>query len=91
MQQDDIYKMQGELSVLKKELEELEIEGSNSLITIYSIINPLNVDESIAELELNRANVEMKHLTDTWEKTKEVKTKADKIAAVLSKIKKSVL
>jgi esterase/lipase len=91
MTQDEIFRMQGELSVLKKELEELEISGSNSLIIINNMLNPLNIDNSIAELEINKANVEMRHLTEIWSEIKEIKNKAGKISDSLNKIKKSIL
>jgi hypothetical protein len=91
MTQNDIFRMQGELSVLKNDLEELEISGSNSLIIIYNLLNPVNINNSIADLELNKVNVEMKHLTETWEKTKELKNKAGKLSVSLNQIKKSIL
>jgi hypothetical protein len=91
MTQDEIYRAQGELSVLRKELEELEISGSNSLIIIYNILNPMNISSSIADLELNKAKVEFRHLIETWEKAKDLKNKTGKINDALKQIKSALL
>lgn len=91
MTQEEIFRMQGELSVLNKEIDELEISGSNSLLLINNLLNPINIDNSIAELEIIKITVELKHLTDICTKIKGLKNKAGKISDILNKIKESLI
>jgi len=58
----NIFQLKGELAVLKKEFEDLDIAGNNALITILNKLSPDAISEDILDLDLRGAEVEFKQL-----------------------------
>lgn len=65
MTRDELFQVQGQIVVLERELEELELSGNNSLIILYNLLNPDRIDTSILDSEVNKGRVEFKHLNTT--------------------------
>jgi hypothetical protein len=88
---DAILKARGELSVLRKEREELDIAANNSLITILDALSPDNIQDDITDINLRRAEVEFKQLGITVAELKDKKEKIQKIEKSLKEIESALI
>ena len=82
-----IYQMEGELSVLNKEFDDLQVLANNSIITIRNKLDAMNIENDFLDLDVEGAYLEMKQLRAAASDAKAKKKKIGKIAGELASIK----
>ncbi len=89
---NQVYALQGKIQSLKREIKTLDLRGKNSIGTIRSSLDLLNLndDEYISDLNIEAAAVEFKEILETQRLQKEKIEKLSSLEKELNKIKFSL-
>lgn len=89
---NQLYALKGKIESLKRELKTFEMRGRNSIGTIRSKLDLLNLndDEDLTALDLDSAKVEFSELLETQGLMKDKKEKLASLEKELKKIKSSL-